>query len=47
MCDLYEEVCFTPKNVYKWAKAGFAITSLSPKDSPWSRNTDSPIKKKF
>ena len=26
------------KNVYKWAKHGFATIILSQKDSPWSEN---------
>ena len=35
------------KNVYKWAKRKFAIAKLSWKDSSWSWNTDSLVKKKF
>ena len=34
MCDVYGETCFSQKNVYKWAKHGFATMSLSQKDSP-------------
>ena len=30
-----------------WAKYGFATTSLSQKDSLWSENADSSVKKKF
>ena len=32
MCDLYEEACFSKKNVYKKAKHWFASMSLSQKD---------------
>ena len=27
MYDLYREACFSPKNVYKWAKHGLATTN--------------------
>ena len=32
------------KNVYKWAKYGFATTSLSQKDSLLIENADSSVK---
>ena len=41
MCDVYKEICFSQKTTYKWAKRGFATTSLTRK------HTDSPVKKKF
>ena len=34
ICDVYGEICFSQKNVYRWAKDGFAITCLSRKDRP-------------
>ena len=34
MFDVYVEANFSPENVYKWAKQGFATLSLSWKDSP-------------
>ena len=37
-CDVYEETCFSQKNVYKWVKQRFATMSLSWKDSPLSGN---------
>ena len=40
MCDVYGEGCFSKKkNLYKWAKHGFASMSLSWKDSLLSGNT--------
>ena len=36
MCT--EKHVLNKKKVYKWAKYGFATTSLSRKDSPWSGN---------
>ena len=33
MSDLYRKACFNPKNIYKWAKHGFAMTRLSQKDT--------------
>ena len=39
MCDVYEEACFSQKDVYKWAKYGFATMSLIYKGSLWCRNT--------
>ena len=35
ICDIYREVYFSQKNVYKLAKHGFAIIYLSQKESPW------------
>ena len=32
------------KYFYKWVKNGFATMDLRHKDSPWSGNTDSPVK---
>ena len=42
--NLQKNVCvwrsrFQSKNLYKWVKHGFAIKSLSWKESPWSGNT--------
>ena len=34
MCDVYREACFSQKTLYKWAKDGFTMTTLSQKDSP-------------
>ena len=33
MGDVYREACFSQKDVYKWAKYGFATMSLILKDS--------------
>ena len=49
---IYRIICtemhdFVRKNVYKLAKHGFASTSLCQRDSTWSGNTDSPVKKKI
>ena len=41
-----EKQVLVKKIVYKWAKHEFATTNPSWKESPWSRNTDSPVKKK-
>ena len=35
---IYGEACFNQKTLYKWSKNGFAIMSLSWKDSQWSGN---------
>ena len=29
MCDVYEEVCFSPKTFYNWEKRGLGTMSLS------------------
>ena len=39
MCNIYRQVYFSLKNVYKWARQRFGPTSLREKDSPWSGNT--------
>ena len=39
MCDEYRETYFNQNSLYKWAKNGFATSSPSQKDSPWSGNT--------
>ena len=36
ICDVYEEVGFSPKNVYKLAKYGFSTLNPSRKDIPCS-----------
>ena len=48
MFDEYGEACFTPKNVYKHTKHGFATMSPSQKGQfiEW-KYTDSLVKKKF
>ena len=38
MCDVYGEICFHSKNVYKTAKYGFSTESLRQKDNLWSGN---------
>ena len=47
MCDVYEDAYFSLKNLYKWAKRGFATTNLRQKESVEWKLTDSSIKKKF
>ena len=48
MCDVYREEYVLLKNIHKWAKQGFFITSLSRKDSPRNgKHTDCSVKKKF
>ena len=44
--DVYREACVSPKNPYKWAKLKFATMNLSQKDSQWSINILTPVKKK-
>ena len=39
ICNVYGKACLNQKNVYKLVKYGFATTSLSWKDSPWSGST--------
>ena len=45
MSDVYGETCFSQKKIYKWAEYENASMSQSWKDSPQSRNTDSPVSK--
>ena len=39
MCKEYTEAYSSLKDLYKWAKYGFATTILSPKDSTCNENT--------
>ena len=41
MCDVYEEVCFSPRNVYKWTKCELKWQSIE-----W-KHPDSLVKKKI
>ena len=47
MCNINAQVCFSKKNLYKWAKHRIVTTSWSKKDSYGGGNMDSLIKKKF
>ena len=38
ICNMDDEVWFSPKNVYKWAKHGFATMNLTQKDGLWNEN---------
>ena len=47
MCHVYGEACFNQFFSYKWAKHGFATTSQSQNNSPWSeKHTELLVKKK-
>ena len=37
MCDVYKGICYSKKNVYKWAKHKMEITSLCQKDTQTQR----------
>ena len=46
MCNVYGKVYLSSKNVYNWAKHGFATTILRRKDSLWTGNKLT-VRKKF
>ena len=46
ICDMYRKVCFNQKDIYKWAKHGFATMNSSwKKESLVGKHTDSQVKK--
>ena len=49
MCDVHKEYFRQKKNVFKWAKHGFATTNLGEKRKQFMewKHTDYSVKKKF
>ena len=43
MCDVYGEVCFNGKYLYKWTKHGFFYDKFQSKENQWSGNTQSSL----